>query len=218
MKIIAVNGSPRKNGNTAVLLQNALRGAEANNAGTRMINLYDLDFKGCISCFVCKKKGNRCNGLCAVRDDLTEVLKDILACDVLIIGSPIYFGNVTGEIRSFLERLLFPNLSYNEGERSVFPGKLASAFIYTMNVPEDVMHQINYDAIFQQNRHLLNIISEDPEVLLSCDTYQFSDYSGYEASGFDEAHKAKVRERQFPVDCQKAFDMGARLTMAGKKD
>ncbi len=49
------------------------------------------------------------------------------------------------------------------------------------------------------------------EILLSYDTYQFDDYSKYEASMFDENHKAKEREIGFPADCQKAFDMGVRL-------
>lgn len=212
MKVIAVNGSPRKDGNTAILLQNALRGAEGNGAETQLVNLYELHFKGCVSCFACKRKGNHCNGICAFKDELKEVLENILACDVLLLGSPIYFGNVTGEMRSFLERLLFPNLSYNTGNRSVFPGKISSGFIYTMNVTEEQMKQINYEAIFKQNQNLLQLFNGDTEILLCSDTYQFKDYSMYEASKFDETHKARVKAEDFPIDCRRAFEMGARLT------
>lgn len=211
MKVIAVNGSPRSNGNTAALLRNALRGAEAQGAQTDFVNLYQLNFKGCISCFACKRKSSRCNGLCAVRDDLTAVLENILSCGSVILGSPIYFGYVTGEMRSFLERLVFPNLSYNAGQRSVFKGRIESGFIYTMNVTEEQARQINYEAVFQQNKNLLNVFNGNPEVLISYDTYQFDDYSLYEASRFDEKHKAEVKAKQFPADCQKAFEMGARL-------
>jgi multimeric flavodoxin WrbA len=211
MNMIAVNGSPRRNGNTATLLQNALKGAQENGAETELINLYELNFKGCSSCFACKRKGSKCNGLCAMRDDLTNGLKRILECDALILGSPIYFGDVTGEMRSFLERLMFPNLSYNEGERSVFEQKINTAFIYTMNMPEEFLAQMNYEEIYNHNKNLLKILNGDTEYMVSYDTYQFDDYSMYEASRFDEAHKAKVKAEQFPVDCKKAFDLGARL-------
>nr|WP_312579296.1 flavodoxin family protein [Sedimentibacter sp.] len=211
MKVVAVNGSPRKKGNTAVLLQNVLRGAEANGAETNFINLYELNFTGCISCFSCKRKDSRCNGLCAVRDDLTEVLEDILSCDFLILGSPIYFGDVTGEMRSFLERLIFPNHSYNTGKRSIFQGRITSCFIYTMNVTEEQARQMNYEDVFQKNKNLLNVFHGEPEILISYDTYQFNNYSLYEASKFDEGHKAEIKMKQFPVDCQKAFEMGTHL-------
>lgn len=211
MHVIAINGSPRKQGNTATLLQHALRGAESKGAKTKLVHLYDLNFKGCISCFACKRKNGRCGGLCAMQDDLRDVLRDILACNVLLLGSPIYFGNVTGEMRSFLERLIFPNLSYNAGQRSIFSGKIVSGFIYTMNAPAEQAQRIGYEAIFRQYADLLQILRGTSEFLPSYDTYQFEDYSLYEASRFDAAHKARVRAEQFPVDCQKAFEMGARL-------
>ncbi len=214
MKVIAVNGSPRKNGNTAVLLEKALLGAKEQGADTQLLHLYELDFKGCVSCFACKRKGNHCNGVCAIQDDLKQVLPQILACDVLLLGSPVYFGNVTGEMRSFLERLLFPNLSYNVGNRSVFKGRLSSGFIYTMNVPEAQMNQQNYPALFQHHQSLLALFHGPSEIFICNDTYQFEEYALYEASRFDEVHKAKVRAEQFPVDCQKAFDLGARLASA----
>ena len=213
MKAIAVNGSPRENGNTAVLLQNALRGAASKGAETELINLYELNFKGCISCFACKRKGSQCNGLCAMKDGLTDVLKNILTCDALFLGSPIYFGDVTGEVRSFLERLVFPSLSYNTGQRSIFQGKITSGLIYTMNATEEQACQMNYEAIFQQNKNLLGIFHGDPEILISYDTYQFNDYSMYEASKFDEIRKGKRKSEQFPVDCRRAFEMGARFAV-----
>lgn len=211
MNVLAVNGSPRKNGNTAVLLKQALKGAEEKGASTRLVHLYDVNFKGCVSCFACKRKGSLCNGICAVKDDLKEILEYALTCDAIFLGSPIYFGNITGEMRAFLERLVFPNLSYNEGERSVFKGKIASGFVYTMNVTKEIMEQVNYEAVFAQNQMLLQLFHGESEILISNDTYQFNDYSKYEASKFSEPHKAKVKEEQFPVDCRNAFEMGVRL-------
>ena len=56
MKVLAINGSPRKNGNTAALLKQAMDGAKSQGAETRRIDLYSLNYKGCISCFYCKRK------------------------------------------------------------------------------------------------------------------------------------------------------------------
>lgn len=212
MKVIAINGSPRKNWNTDTLLQKAIEGAKSNGADTEIIYLYDLNFKGCTSCLNCKIKDNKYLGHCAMEDDLTEVLEKILKCDVLFLGSPIYFGNVTGEMRSFLERLLFSNILYNLGEKSVFKGKISSAFIYTMNVPTEVMKNSNYEAIFHFYERILQILKGPSEYMISTDTYQFDDYSKYETSMFEEDHKARVKEKQFPIDCNKAFELGVKLT------
>jgi multimeric flavodoxin WrbA len=87
MKVIAINGSPRKGWNTATLLNRALEGAASEGAETELIHLYDLDFKGCISCFACKLKGGKSYGQCAVKDELTPLLKQIEEeADALVIG------------------------------------------------------------------------------------------------------------------------------------
>ena len=213
MKAIAINGSPRKAGNTAALLNSALKGAASKGADTEMINLYDLSFTGCVSCFACKRKDSKLDGLCAVRDDLTEELKTILDCDCLFLGSPIYLGDVSGEMRSFIERLIFPNLSYDTVHRSLRERKIPAAFFYTMNVDKTQAAAYGYDAVFSRIKNLLSIFSSEPETLISYDTYQFSDYSLYNASKFGEKHKAKIKEERFPIELQKAFDIGARFAV-----
>jgi multimeric flavodoxin WrbA len=75
MKLVALNGSPRKGWNTEQLLQKAMDGAKLMGAETELIQLYDQEFKGCISCFACKVKGSRTNGLCAYRDALRPILE-----------------------------------------------------------------------------------------------------------------------------------------------
>jgi multimeric flavodoxin WrbA len=217
MDVIAVNGSPRKNWNTASLLNRALEGAESVGAKTELIHLYDLNFKGCTSCFSCKRKGNKNNGICSMKDELTDCLEKISKCDVLFLGSPIYIGAITGVMHSFLERLLFAPLAYDVGHSSIFPGKVSSCFFYTLGAPEERAKSQNYQAIFQFNEAGLKRLQGTSEYLVSYNTYQFDDYSKYDAPMFDERAKATYKAEHFSTECQKAFDMGAKLTrQAGK--
>jgi len=101
MQVIAFNGSPRKGWNTATLLEKALAGAASKGAATELFHLYDLDFKGCKSCFGCKTRGGASYGRCAVKDDLTPILKSIESADAILLGSPIYFWGVSGRDEVF---------------------------------------------------------------------------------------------------------------------
>jgi multimeric flavodoxin WrbA len=215
MKVIAVNGSPRKTWNTATLLNKAIEGAKSVGAETRLIHLYDLNFKGCTSCFSCKKKGSKNDGICSMKDELTDCLNTIAECDVLLLGSPIYIGGLNGVMHSFLERLLFAPLVYDVNYSSVFPGKVSSCFFYTLGAPEERANAQNYQAIFQANDMGLKRLNGTSEHLVSFNTYQFDDYSKYDATMFDEKAKAKYKAEHFPIECQKAFDIGTRL--AGEK-
>jgi len=211
MKVMAVNGSPRKTWNTATLLKKALKGAASQGAETELVHLYDLNFKGCISCFACKIRGGKSYGRCAVKDDLRPIFKKIEAADALILGSPIYFGIVSGEMRSFLERLLFPYFTYTDPPQSLFPKKMATGFIYTMNVTEEIMKEWGYEQLFGNHQRLLQMVFGASEFLCSCDTYQFKDYAKVVADRFDAEQKAKRRREVFPQDCAQALALGARL-------
>lgn len=211
MNMLAINGSPRKKWNTATLLGKALEGAASQGATTELIHLYDLNFKGCISCFACKLKGGKSYGKCALKDDLTPVLEKLEAADAVILGSPIYFGNVTGEMRSFIERMAFPYLVYDETYSSLFKKKIPIGFIYTMNVDENRMREFGYEQNLGLTEMALARTFGTHESLFAYDTYQFSDYSNYVVTAFKEANKAKTRQEQFPKDCEKAFTMGARF-------
>jgi multimeric flavodoxin WrbA len=215
MKVMAVNGSPRKIWNTATLLKKALKGAASQGAETELVHLYDLSFKGCISCFACKTRGGKSYGKCAVKDDLRPILERIAAADALILGSPIYFGIVTGEMRSFIERLLFPYFTYTDPPQSLFPRKMPTAFIYTMNVTEEQMLEWGYKPIFENNRRLFQMAFGASESLCSFDTYQFKDYAKVVADRFDPEKKARRRREVFPQDCDRALALGARLARTG---
>jgi multimeric flavodoxin WrbA len=217
MTIMAFNGSPRKKWNTATLLQKALDGAGSQGAETELIHLYDLNYKGCISCFACKTIGGKSYGKCAVQDDLAPIFNRIEQADALILGSPIYWGTVSGEMKSFMERLLFQYTTYTDPPGSLFPNKIMTGFIYTMNVTEEIMKEWGYAVNFNRNEATLSRILGESEYMCSFDTYQFDDYSKVLATRFDPVKKKKRYEEVFPKDCDKAFEMGARFASIGKK-
>ncbi len=210
MKVLAINGSPRKEWNTATLLNNALDGASTPNNDTEIIHLYDLNFKGCTSCFACKLKNGESYGRCAFKDELSPVLESIENIDALILGSPIYLGTVTGLMRSFLERLIFPYLVYDTERSSLFPKLLPVGFIYTMGANERFMKDLSIDKHIELNEMILDRIFGFSESLVVTDTYQFDDYSKY-VSAFDVEEKTKRRKEVFPKDCEKAFQMGSKF-------
>ena len=144
MNIIVINASPRKRGNTAKLCKNVVEGVKSENAEVEFINLYDYDFKGCVSCFACHLKKNIENPLCFWRDELKEILKKCLKADGIIIGTPIYYGSITAYAQAFLERLLFAADTYlldEEGKRvSKIKKEIRTAMIYTMNVTEEMAY------------------------------------------------------------------------------
>ena len=211
MKAIGINGSPRKKWNTAMLLEKALEGAASQGVETESVHLYDLTYKGCVSCFACKTKDGKSYGRCARIDDLTPVLKKAEEADIIILASPIYFGTVTGEMRSFMERLLFPYMTYTDPPGTLFSGKVRTAFLYALGAPEELAKERGFDRHISANEMLLKLIFGNSENLCSFDTYQFEDYSKYYAPRWDPEKKARRRSEVFPVDCQHAFELGVRL-------
>ena len=214
MNVIAFNGSPRKkNWNTVTLLESALKGAAASGAETELVNLYDLNFSGCISCFSCKKMNRKVNGVCAVNDDLTAVLERVRNADALIVGTPVYYGAESAATRALLERLLFPYNNYSKDLKSQFPRVINTALIYTMNVGLEDVKTYGYEQHFNLTKTMLDRHFGPCELFLSVDTMQYSDYSKYESEKFDAEAKLKRHEEIFPKECEKAFDLGKRLVL-----
>ena len=212
MKVIAFNGSPRKKWNTATLLEKAMEGASSQGAETKLIHLYDLNYKGCISCFSCKMKNGKSYGRCAVKDDLTPIFEEVLDAQSLIFGSPIYLGTATGQMRSFMERLVFPFLPYTDPPRTIFPKKIKTGFIYTLGATEEMSKERGFNHHISINEMIMERIFGYSESLCSYDTYQFEDYSKVFAPRFDSQKKAQRRKEVFPLDCARAFEMGVNLT------
>ena len=209
MKTIAINSSPRKGWNTAMILKEALKGAASTGAETEYIHLNDFTFKGCQSCFACKTRGGKSYGKCGYTDGLTPILNKIEGSDALILGSPIYFGEVPGMMRNLVERLLFPRYEYTKSPL-LNPKKIKNAHVYTMNINDETMEawlRPKFDAM----QNMFERIIGPAETLAVTKTLQWNDYSKYVTDGTDEADKKKSRKEKFPMDLNTAYEMGKRL-------
>jgi len=125
MRILSINGSPNKVGNTAKLL----RAITKDHAGVDLdhFDLNDLRIKDCQACYFCKK-----NQTCAIKDDMQPLYRKIREADALVLGSPVYFGVETAITRAFIDRL-YALLSFGDGPGKYVPkikgDKLAISFV-----------------------------------------------------------------------------------------
>lgn len=99
VKVMGIVGSPRIRGNTSFLVKKALESAEKSGAETELIHLGKMDISPCTACNTCKKTGK-----CSIDDDMDSLLEKASSADGLIIGSPVYFGNVTAQTKIFMDR------------------------------------------------------------------------------------------------------------------
>lgn len=209
MRVLAINGSARKNGNSATMLKYAVKGAKEAGAEAKLINLYALNYKGCTGCVKCKLLGGKSFGHCALRDDLTPVLEEAIGSDALFLASPIYFNDVTGALRSFLERFWFPAITYTKERTLLYPRRIKVGMIFTTNVPSEFYSEY-YDGLVRTSSRIIG----DTEYVAAAETWQFDDYSKYAADMFDVNARKRRHDEVFPQDCRKAYEMGKRLAAA----
>lgn len=208
MKTIVLNASPRNNCNTAQLLQSAMAGAASAGAETEYINLYDLNYTGCRSCLVCKRKEEeRCR--CYWQDELAPVIEKVYAANTLLIGTPIYFGRPTSRYFAFLERLHFPALSY-EDFSSYFKGKINVGLFVTMNAAKEVYEKM-YRKSFEAYASEFKMLNGEVMLYPACDTLQVEDYSDFAMGSYSEKQKKETHETCFPADLKNAYEIGAKL-------
>lgn len=101
MKILALNSSPRPKSNVRIALETALEAAQAKGAETELIDLRKLKISPCLADDYCKAH----QGKCAVDDDMQQIYEKILEADALLLGSPIYFFDVTAQLKAVIDRL-----------------------------------------------------------------------------------------------------------------
>ena len=155
MKIVAVLGSPRPQGNSAGLARSLLAAAQEQGAEVQEFSLNKMNYRGCQGCLTCKTKSDAC----VLEDDLAEVLAAIKSADVLVLASPVYFGDLSGQMKCFFDRtysLINPDFSSR-----VPAGKKAVLVLVQAN-PDPAQ----FDDLFPRYERWLKLYGFDPVYLL----------------------------------------------------
>ena len=123
MKVVAFNGSPRKDGNTAILINHLFRELEKEGIETELVQLSGKEIRGCIACYKCvENKDQRCS----VKNDVAnECIEKMIGADGIILGSPTYFTDVTAEMKALIDRVGFVSIA-NGG---MFKNKVGAAVV-----------------------------------------------------------------------------------------
>lgn len=147
---------------------------------------------------------------CVLRDDLTVLLNQLHEAEVVALGNPIYFSEVSGEMHSFFERFLFQYLNYDDYSKPSSPAK-RTAWIFTMNMPESLFHDFGYSALFQRYENWMKLYFGHCETLLATDTMQVKDYSRYHLGCWYGNAQRLRHETVFPEECRKAYELSIKL-------
>jgi multimeric flavodoxin WrbA len=207
IKVLAFNSSPRKEGNTDVLMDEALRGAREVGAQTEKIMLQKLNIKCCIGCRKCKEPGYE--KICSLKDDMSDfVYQKIFDADVIVIGLPIYTGREPAQLAILFDRLdcerrFDTHEDRITATRLIKRGEKTAMVIGTWGYVNDNVDV--YDHIIERMIILLNGHNIEPvEALSSCG------YSGM-LHGFDDKHKAMIL--RYPGELKKAYEAGRALIL-----
>lgn len=201
-KIVVINCSPRTAGNCAELCGYAARAARECGAEAEFFAL-PAEFSGCRSCYACKRKGlsDRGNTRCLRKDGLAPVLDATGKADAAVFAVPVYFMGENAAARAFFERFLFPKTRYAEGYPSTVARSVPTLFAYAMNLPENAAAEAGLPARLKTLRDFTGAaLHSEPRFHCAFDTCQFHDYSLYDATMFDPAHKKRRRDEQLPKD------------------
>lgn len=124
MKAVAINGSPRKNGNTRLLLETVLAPLAEKGWETEIVQLGGKTIQGCRACFKCwEKQDKRC--VFGDKDVFNEVFEKALSADALILGSPTYFADVSAEMKAFIDRAGFVSMANG----CILAGRIGAAVV-----------------------------------------------------------------------------------------
>lgn len=160
MNIVALYGSPRKKGNSAVLTNRLLEKAEELGAGTKSFYLNTMNIKGCQACMGCKTKKDHC----IVKDDLTDVLEAVREADVLVLATPVYFADISAQMKMFIDRTysyLVPNFLTNPEPSRLKSGKRL-VFIQTQAQPNPDL----FKDIYPKYELFLNLMGFKDNILI----------------------------------------------------
>ena len=101
-RVLILSSSPRKNGNSDTLCHNLMSGAK--DSGNEVVEIFinDKNINYCKACAYCEKH----NGVCTIKDDMVDIIKEIFASDVIVFASPVYFYSISGQLKTFIDRLV----------------------------------------------------------------------------------------------------------------
>ena len=134
MKVVCLLGSPREKGNSATIANRFCNTAEKFGAEIKTFVLNNLEYRGCQGCMACKTGLDKC----VLEDDLTEVLEAVRETDVLVLASPVYFWDISSQLKAFIDRTfsyLVPDFITNPVKSRLAPGKKL-VFILAQNNPD----------------------------------------------------------------------------------
>lgn len=143
MNILGLSGSPRKAGNTGWVISKMLEGAVEKGANTTLRHFGELNMKPCSGCFACKKDGS--SG-CVLKDDMQMIYEDYKKADIIILGSPVYMGQMTAQAKIFVDRMfacLSPRFSPHFKESGSPKKKLV--LLFTQGNPDTEKFQQYFD-------------------------------------------------------------------------
>jgi len=137
-KIVCLMGSPRPKGNSTTIAKRFCETAEKLGAQVTTFALNKLTYKGCQACMTCKTKLDKC----VLKDDLAQVLDSIRDADILVMATPTYYADVSGQMKTFIDRTfsyLVPDYMTNSNPSRLSAGKKL-VFIQTQGQPEESMY------------------------------------------------------------------------------
>lgn len=212
-KIMIIDGGPRMYMNTGTMIAAFAEGVREGGGEAKIVRLYDIDYKGCRSCMTCHFKGQHSDS-CRFIDGLTETLHKCVEADGLVLASPIYYGEMTGMMRAFWERLTFPWLDYSKGIL-LAPKKMPVVFIYTMNGSPSNGEKIRRSSMrtveMMTGMALSHELGHEVEVVMANDTMQVTDYSRYDFTDGTAEAKKQWYDTHWEDDLRKARESGKRM-------
>lgn len=136
MNVVTLLGSPRAQGNSATIARHIEATAAGLGAATRSFELNRLDYRGCQACYACKKGAESC----VLKDDLTAVFAAVADADLIVLASPVYYGEITSQLKGFIDRTyawLKPDYLSNPQPSRLSPKKLI--MVLTQGHPDETL-------------------------------------------------------------------------------
>jgi multimeric flavodoxin WrbA len=170
-RVVCLHGSPRPKGNSAVMAGAVCAGARAAGAEVVSFSLNTLKYHGCQGCLACKKKAEAC----VIDDGLTPVLEAVRGCDALILATPVYFGEVTAQLKGFIDRCysyLTPDYALNREHRTRLAQGKTLCFVIAQGHPREDL----FTDIFPRYAYFFNWLGfSHARLLRACKVYHQGD-------------------------------------------